>query len=483
MSAGLLIWCSFATIAGFSAICGSVMLDMRRGEQALALQTMENLATSIDSDISRNIELYDLSLRNVVNHVIEPDLEGVIKRVLNLVLFDNAATAKHFGAIQVFNASGDLTHDSATLDPKPENRSTEEYFRVHQEKPDVGLFVGLPNIHHGTYSMVLSRRITGKDGSFQGVVAGSLHLSYFHDLLRRLTLLPDDIITIFRRDGVVIMRTPFDIEYIGRDLSHKAGVRQMLTEQSGSFSGLGAFDKIERLFIWRDNSRPVVVMVAKSWNDIFALWRKQAFRVGGIMLALIAFVACATLMLAREIKRRERAENKLEELATTDALTGLRNRRKFDQFIAQQWQHARQRQEPLALLMIDADHFKTYNDMFGHQAGDEVLVRIAGRIAEAAQRPGDCAARYGGEEFAVLLSGQSMDAALAVGECIRANVEMLSADRWATTVSVGIASLVPDASLQPGDLIEAADKALYEAKSRGRNRSVVASSEDLSRVA
>ena len=76
-----------------------------------------------------------------------------------------------------------------------------------------------------------------------------------------------------------------------------------------------------------------------------------------------------------------------------------------------------------------------------------------------------------------------MDAALAVGECIRANVEMLSADRWATTVSVGIASLVPDASLQPGDLIEAADKALYEAKSRGRNRSVVASSEDLSRVA
>lgn len=460
-----------------------MMLDMRRGEQALALQTMENLATTIDSDISRNIELYDLSLRNVVSHITEPDLAGVSKRILNLVLFDHAATAKHFGAIQVFDAAGRLTHDSETLNPKPENRADEEYFKIHRDKPDAGLFVGRPAMHKGAYSVVLSRRITGKDGAFQGVVAGSLRLSYFNDLLERLTLLPDDIITVFRHDGLVIMRKPFDLEFIGKDLSQKPGVKRMIAEQSGSFTDAGALDGIERLFIWRDSNRPVVVMVGKSWNDIFALWRNQAFRVGGIMLTLIAFVAGATIMLAREIKRRERAEHKLEELATTDALTGLRNRRKFDQILARQWQHAQQRQEPLALLMIDADHFKTYNDMFGHQAGDEVLMRIAGSIAEAAQRVDDCAARYGGEEFAVLLSGQSIEAALVIGENIRANVEMLSADRWATTVSVGIASIVPDASWQPADLIAAADKALYEAKSGGRNRSVAAPCEVLSRVA
>lgn len=483
ISARMLIWCSLVAIAGFSAVCGSVMLDMRRGEQALALQTMENLATSIDSDISRNIELYDLSLRNVVSHITEPDLAGVSKRILNLVLFDHAATAKHFGGIQVFDAGGRLTHDSETLNPKPENRANEDYFKVHRANPDAGLLIGLPGMHNGAYSMVLSRRITGKDGSFQGVVVGSLRVSYFHDLLGRLMLAPDDIITVIRQDGVVVMRRPFDVQLIGKNLSSKPGVKRMFAEHSGSFSGKGPFDAVERLFIWRDNSHPLVVVVGKSWNDIFALWRRQAFRVGGIMLPLIFFVAGAAILLAREIRRRERAERKLEELATTDALTGLRNRRKFDQIIAQQWQHALQRQEPLTLLMIDADHFKTYNDMFGHQAGDEVLVRIAGRIAEAAQRPGDCAARYGGEEFAVLLSGQSMEAAVAVGESIRANVEMLSADRWATTVSVGIASLVPDASWQPADLIEAADKALYEAKSRGRNRLVEASRELSSRVA
>lgn len=483
ISARLLILCSIATIAGFSAVCGSVMFDMRRGEQALALQTMENLATTIDSDISRNIELYDLSLRNVANNMIEPELSGVDKRLLYLILFDHAATAKHFGAIQVFNAAGGLVHDSASLDPKPENRADEDYFQIHRDNPNVGLFIGRPGLHRGAYSVVLSRRITGKDGAFLGVVVGSLRFSYFHDLFGRLNLAPDDVITVLRQDGVVIMRTPFDLDVIGKDLGQRRGVQRLFVERSGTFSGTGAVDPIERLYTWRDSSRPLVVVVGKSWTDIFAIWRRQALRVGGIMLALIAFVTGATLILAREIKRRGRAEDKLEELAITDALTGLRNRRKFDQVIEQEWLRAQRRQEPLALLMIDADHFKTYNDMFGHQAGDQLLERIATSIAGAAQRSGDCAARYGGEEFAVLLSGLSTDAALAIGENIRTRVEMLSADKWATTVSIGVASLVPDASMQPADLVEAADKALYEAKSRGRNQSVAMSEEHLSRVA
>ena len=483
ISAKLLILCSVATIAGFSAVCGSVMLDMRRGEQALALRSMENLATTIDSDISRNIELYDLSLRNVASNMIEPELAGVSKRLLNLILFDHAATAKHFGAIQVFDAAGKLIHDSATYDPKPENRADEDYFTVHRDNPNAGLFIGRPGLHRGAYAIVLSRRIIGKDGAFLGVVVGSLRFSYFHDLFERLSLAADDVISVIRRDGVVIMRTPFDLDVIGRDLSQSPGVKRVLVEQRGSFEVSGAIDPIKRLYVWRDSSHPLIVIVGKSWTDIFAIWRSQALRVGGIMLALIAFVAGATMILVREIKRRGRAEDRLAELAITDALTGLRNRRKFNQVIEREWSRAQRRQEPLALLMIDADHFKTYNDMFGHQAGDQVLVRIAASIAGAVRRTGDCAARYGGEEFAVLLPGLSTDAAFAVGESIRTKVEMLSADKWATTVSIGVTSLVPSASLQPADLIEAADKALYEAKSRGRNQSVPAPRGHLSRVA
>ena len=106
LSAKLLIASSIATVIGFSAICASVMLDMRRGEEELARQTLENLATGIDTDISRNIEVYDLSLRNVASNLVTPEINNVSKEIRHLILFDHAATARHFGVIQVFDAQG-----------------------------------------------------------------------------------------------------------------------------------------------------------------------------------------------------------------------------------------------------------------------------------------------------------------------------------------------------------------------------------------
>ena len=391
------------TVIGFSAICASVMLDMRRGEEELARQTLENLASGIDADIGRNVELYDLSLRGVANNMVAPEINLVSKPIRQLILFDRAAAAKHFGGIQVFNTEGRLTIDASTLDPVPEDRSDEEYFRVHRDQPDAGLFISRPMLYRGTYSIVLSRRITGDDGRFLGVVAGSIRFSYFHDLFGRLHLDPNDTITVFRRDGTVIMRTPFDLDLIGKNLGHLPGVQRALSEPSGSYSGIATAAHQSRLYVWRDGTRPLVVLVGKPWNDILRLWRTEATRIGAIMLALIAFVLAVTLFLAREIGRRATAEDKLEELATTDALTGLKNRRKFDAAIDAEWRRAARQKTPLALLMIDADHFKSFNDSFGHQAGDEVLVGIAICISDSMQRAGDCAARYGGEEFAALL--------------------------------------------------------------------------------
>ena len=169
---------------GFSAICASVMLDMRRGEEELARQTLENLASGIDSDISRNIELYDLSLRNVASNLVMPEIKGVSKEIQHLILFDHAATAKHFGAIQVFDAQGKLTIDASSLDPAPENRGDEEYFQVHRDNPDVGLYISRPMLHRGAYSIVLSRRISDDDGSFLGVVVGLDPLQLFPRTVR-----------------------------------------------------------------------------------------------------------------------------------------------------------------------------------------------------------------------------------------------------------------------------------------------------------
>jgi diguanylate cyclase (GGDEF)-like protein len=484
LSAKLLIVSSVVTVIGFSAICANVLLDMRHGEEELAHQTLENLASGIDADIGRNVELYDLSLRAVASSVVLPEIKDVSKPVRQMILFDHAATAKHFGAIQVFDAEGRLSIDASTLDPAPENRADEQFFRVHRDQPDAGLFISRPMLHQGAYAIVLSRRITGADGRFLGVVAGSIRFSYFHDLFGRLHLGPDDIITVLRRDGTVIMRTPFDLDVIGKNVGYKPGVRRALSEPSGSYTGMGAAaDPIPRLFIWRDGTRPLVVLVAKPWNRILSLWRTEATRIGAIMIALILFVLAVTLFLAREIGRRARAEEKLEELATTDALTGLKNRRKFDAAIDTEWRRATRQRSPLALLMIDADHFKSYNDTFGHQAGDQVLIGVAICISDSVRRAGDCTARYGGEEFAVLLPGLSSVEALGVAETIRQKVQQSSEGPTVTTVSIGVASLTPDTTMQWFDLVKAADKALYAAKANGRNQAMLASLPELALVA
>src|SRR6202035_4689231 len=119
LSAKLLIVSSVATVIGFSGICASVMNDMRRGEEELGRQTLENLAPGIDADISRNVELFDLSLRAVASNMVTPEINQVSKPIRQLILFDHAATANHFGAIQVFDADGKLTTDASTLDPAP----------------------------------------------------------------------------------------------------------------------------------------------------------------------------------------------------------------------------------------------------------------------------------------------------------------------------------------------------------------------------
>lgn len=484
MSPRLLIFSSVITVLGFSAVCGSIMLEMRRNAQELARQTQENLASTISADINRTVELYDLSLRSAVNSLALPQLSQVDDTIRRLILFDHAATAQHFGAIQVFDAQGNLAIDSASRTPDKINRAAEPYFTVQRDQPDHGLYISGPMQHRGAYSIVLSRRVSGPDGQFLGIVAGSIRFSYFQELFSRLRLAPHDVIAVIVSDGSLIMRTPFSPELLGSNVMANIGMSNILSQRRGWFSGHGKLDKISRIYVWADSTRPLVVLVGKSWDDVFKMWREEAIRIGAILLGLAIIVAGFTVFFIREIDRRAAAERRLEELATTDALTGLTNRRKFDVTIDREWRRALRSQTPIALMIIDADHFKAFNDSYGHQAGDQVLVGIALCIGDSVQRAGDCAARFGGEEFAVLLPGMNATAALEMAETIRQKVELWSDGQAGVTVSVGVASMMPGPAQHWSVLFEAADKALYAAKDLGRNRSVVAANRsDLTLVA
>jgi diguanylate cyclase (GGDEF)-like protein/PAS domain S-box-containing protein len=171
-----------------------------------------------------------------------------------------------------------------------------------------------------------------------------------------------------------------------------------------------------------------------------------------------------------------RLNEELTRLSTTDALTEVGNRRLFDQTLKSEWQRAARRQGPIALLMIDVDHFKEYNDHYGHPAGDAVLREIARMVGESVRRGGELVARYGGEEFALLLPGADLEAARAVAERCRQRVADAKIEHRASAtsawlgVSIGVASQVAQPTVDCGVLVEIADAALYRAKRCGRGR-------------
>lgn len=173
------------------------------------------------------------------------------------------------------------------------------------------------------------------------------------------------------------------------------------------------------------------------------------------------------------------ANLELQRLTRVDGLTGLSNRRYFDEYLAAEWKRAARTQNPLSVLMIDVDNFKRYNDTYGHLAGDDVLRKVAKVIQKNCSQPTDLGARYGGEEFAMVLCGASLAATEAIGEKLRQDVVDLHLAHKASgsfdyvTISIGGASMIPRPSQPGAGLIDAADKALYRAKERGRNRLVV----------
>ena len=196
-----------------------------------------------------------------------------------------------------------------------------------------------------------------------------------------------------------------------------------------------------------------------------------------------AKTAAEALSASLEVKVRERTEaletanRQLTELTVTDALTGLANRRHFDLALVEEWARAQRSGQPLALLMVDVDFFKPYNDHYGHQAGDDCLRRVAHFLRGAARRAGDLVARYGGEEFAVVAADTDLAAALSLAEAMRATVAAAAIPHAVTpvaggmaTVSIGVAVTVPKFGETPERLLLRADAALYLAKSQGRTR-------------
>lgn len=474
-----------AGVAAAVAVAGVVafaLYEMRVDALERARGTADNLTSILQRDIERNLEIYELSMEAVVDGVKDPDVLRLPPKVQQQVLFDRSSNAKDMGSLLVTNAAGDIVIDSRSVPPRKNNLADRDYFRIHQQSaPYLGVYISKPFSPRAAagadLSIGLSQRLDDAQGQFSGIVVGTLRLNYFRRLFDGLSLGERDSITLLRTDGTVLIRRPYHSEEVGKNIASAASFKPLLQADGGSYLGTAALDGTQRLYSFKHVGKyQLIVVVGLATDDIYAEWRQRSWAIGGVMGALALLFVWMTFALAKQFHRRLEMEQQLQLLADTDSLTGLGTRRALDAALDVELRRAKRNKQGLAVLMVDVDNFKAFNDHYGHIAGDAALCVVARCIAESIRRPGDFAGRYGGEEFCVLLPNTDLEGGVRVAETIRqavvtANQLHVGAPNGHLTVSIGVSAFGEDATLGTAEeqLVHQADQRLYEAKAAGRD--------------
>ncbi len=478
------------TVLGLSVAIGMVALgtgvlwDSRQDTWHQALRLSDNLTMSMGREIARTISVYDLSLQGAVDALSQPGIADVSKPLRHAAIFDRAAAADYLASILVLDANGDIVDDSRAIEPRHMNFADRDYFTAQRDNPNLGLFVSRPfasRLRDGDPSIAISRRLIDSSGHFAGVVVGTLKLSYFKDMFSRLQLPNGAIVLLERTDGHMVVRLPALSNDLDRPVPGSPILQAFQHQRVGAFQAHSIIDGTDLWMTYRQiGTLPLVVAISIPIDTIFSAWWPKALGIGAIMLVLSGTTVALILMFRHEMLRRMRAEeslfnvaSRLSVIAATDGLTGLANRRSFEADLLHEWKRAVRGKTHLALLILDADWFKSFNDSYGHVEGDEVLRRIAVCIELCIRRPGDVAARYGGEEFVALLPETEIPGATLIAERICAAVAALeiphaNSPLGHVTVSIGVAVAHPCQGGSQIDLVRTADRALYNAKRAGR---------------
>lgn len=481
----MLILGSSLTVIAILSIVTFLLIREHANAMQSATRGATNIVQLIDADVLRNVELYDLALQGLIAAAQRDDLRQVSPQVRHLVLFDRASNARFKGDFLLLDKLGNVIADSSRVEPKPGNFADRDYFLAHVFNADTGMFISRPFKPRcdcddsDQWRISFSRRISSSTGEFLGVAVASMHLAYFDELFNSLDIGRDSTLNVLNSDGILLAQKPMlNDAAIGQSFGSRPNVVRIMREGSGSFTSVSSIDHKNRLYTFsRVGNLPLTVSVALSTEEVFAAWRRTAILISCATGVLCLGLLWLTWLLCRELRLRQQAERELAQLAATDALTGVANRRALDQTLNREWARAQRTGRPLSVLMIDADHFKAFNDRHGHQGGDDALRNVAQVISQNIRRPADLVARYGGEEFCVVLAETDTCGALRIAENIRAAIEHLSpvdGDTSPITVSIGVSTWMG----KPGESLETlmleADKALYRAKHTGRNRVVAA---------
>jgi len=450
-----------------------------------------NIARALALHTETTMKVADVVLEDMVERAEQEGLAAGGER-LRTHLEHMVRKAHELHGLFVYDARGEWIATSLGRAHRG-NNSDREYFKYHQQNAGRSMHIGTPILSRSTgiWIVPLSRRLDHEDGSFAGVALVTLRVDFFESAYSKLDVGDQGTILFAHDTGTLYYRRPLVDSIIGLNIS-SGPILQLYrrTGQVGTAMLTSKVDGVRRLYSYRHlDGYPLIVAAALSADEIYASWWTSALELAGGLAFFIAILLWLGKKLLRQLAIRERLEQQLHlvsdglaqanaelsSLVLKDGLTQLANRRAFDLAVQRELARARREGSSVSLLMLDVDHFKKYNDNYGHPAGDACLRQIASAISTQVTRPADIVARYGGEEFVVLLPGIGPRGAATVAERIRSTVASLNiahayTNEGIVSVSIGGAAIDGIVDEIPADLIVAADTALYEAKREGRNR-------------
>ena len=446
-----------------------------------ARSDVADLVQFVTMDLSRNffgLSQVFLGIHNVLE--IAPEKTRPFSPNVRHVLDRLKETNPFVTALLIMDSAGEIVHWTGSGDIPPVR--DRNYFTVHKDNNPPDLFVSTPfdsRKHPGQWVFAASRAYREPDGSLGYVIAAIIDLNYISLNYADLRLSPGEAITLVSPQGDIYMRKPGNESLRGKNVPQIAE-RLKGMGKNGFVRITSHLDSRTRgLSFARIDDFPLVV--AASYDEQITLdnWRKNSLLVVGFGFAVVITFFLLTLVSVRSQREQGEAREMLQKQAITDPLTQLANRRRAVECARLEIKKAHRQGTPLSFVLMDLDHFKKVNDSCGHEKGDLVLRRVA-EILNQLCRQTDVVSRFGGEEFLMILPDTDLSGAELSAEKIRKaladdeSVEDLNMIH--VTASFGVAQW-HEAELEFKDTLRRADRALYVAKSRGRNR-VVAAEQD-----
>ncbi|MDM4765773.1 sensor domain-containing diguanylate cyclase [Pelomonas sp. SE-A7] len=451
-------------------------LEDERGRlEALAVALAGNADVALRGGgyVLRSVELAMRQAGGVAK--LSPDqLAGLFRRHLDSV---PTVDGSPFHAMWMADAEGQvLAHTNENKGARA-NVADREYFVHHRSVKGADSYLSPLTVERlgGNQVIFQTVRLEDAEGRFAGILGISLRVKYLDKLYRMLRLEEGSTVLLLRMDGQLLFRYPLEPHHVlvgPKDMRHYQDVIQL---KQGSFeTERSAYDGLARVAgFTRSDYLPLVALVSQTRDRTLAQWRANTITYALIALSIYLMLLGLFLHSQRQWRRLDSSI----QASLHDALTGLPNRRYLDRMLPIEWRRSGRGQQCFSALFIDIDHFKRFNDRYGHAAGDACLRQVAECMRTALQRPGDALIRYGGEEFLCLLPDTDAAGARKVAEGLLDAVRALalrhedSPTAQIVTLSIGVATGRPlDGS--PEALLREADAALYAAKSSGRDRVV-----------